>query len=101
MQGISQWDIRGSLSSGPEVYRNSFSTDLQERDVIFGGEKKLEEAIDEIVKTYLPKVKFVYSTCIVGIIGDDIEAVCKKAEAKYSIRVIPIQLKSLEWIRLW
>jgi nitrogenase molybdenum-cofactor synthesis protein NifE len=33
------WDIRGALSSGPELHRLSFSTDLQERDVIFGGEK--------------------------------------------------------------
>ncbi len=33
------WDIRGALSSGPELHRLSFSTDLKERDVIFGGEK--------------------------------------------------------------
>jgi len=85
------WDIRGSLTSGPEIYRNSFSTDLQENDVIFGGEKKLEAAIDEIMQQYTPTVIFVYSTCIVGVIGDDIESVCKRAEAKYSIRVIPIQ----------
>ena len=35
------WDIRGALSSGPELHRLSFSTDLREKDVIFGGEKKL------------------------------------------------------------
>jgi nitrogenase molybdenum-cofactor synthesis protein NifE len=34
------WDIRGSLSSGPELHRLSFSTDLQEKDVIFGGEEE-------------------------------------------------------------
>lgn len=85
------WDIRGSLSSGSEVYRNSFSTDLRESDVIFGGEKKLEAAIDEIVEKHHPKVIFVYSTCIVGVIGDDTDAVCKGAEAKYSIRVIPVK----------
>jgi nitrogenase molybdenum-cofactor synthesis protein NifE len=72
-------------------YRNSFSTDLREQDVIFGGEKKLEGAIHEIVKEYSPKLIFVYSTCIVGVIGDDVEAVCKRAEQKYSIRVIPVQ----------
>jgi nitrogenase molybdenum-cofactor synthesis protein NifE len=85
------WDIRGSLSSGPETYRNSFSTDLREQDVIFGGEKKLAGAIDEIVKTHKPKVIFVYATCIVGVIGDDIDAVCRAAEEKYSIRVIPVK----------
>ena len=79
------------MSSGSEIYRNSFSTDLRENDVIFGGEKKLSGAIDEIVAQFSPKVIFVYSTCIVGVIGDDIEAVCKAAEKKYSIRVIPVK----------
>lgn len=85
------WDIRGSLSSGPETYRNSFSTDLRENDVIFGGEKKLAGAIDEIVAKYNAKYIFVYATCIVGVIGDDIESVCKAAEKKHSIRVIPVK----------
>ncbi|MFZ7132542.1 MAG: nitrogenase iron-molybdenum cofactor biosynthesis protein NifE [Eubacteriales bacterium] len=85
------WDIRGSLSSGSEMFRNSFSTDLQERDIIFGGEKKLAGAIDEIVKVKSPETIFVYSTCVVGVIGDDISAICKQAEKKYNIRVIPVQ----------
>lgn len=85
------WDIRGSLSSGAELYRNSFSTDLKEQDVIFGGEKKLARAIDELVKKHPAKVVFVYSTCIVGVIGDDLEAVCKAAASRHNIEVIPVQ----------
>ncbi|MFL0198267.1 nitrogenase iron-molybdenum cofactor biosynthesis protein NifE [Clostridium sp. WILCCON 0269] len=85
------WDLRGSLTSGSELFRNSFSTDLSETDVIFGGEKKLVGAIEEIVKEFHPKVIFVYATCIVGVIGDDVDAVCKMAEKKYSIRVIPVK----------
>lgn len=84
------WDIRGSLSSGDDLYRNSFSTDLQERDVIFGGEKKLIAAIEGIMENHNPKLIFVYATCIVGVIGDDIKAVCKDAEEKYSVPVIPV-----------
>jgi len=85
------WDIRGSLTSGPETYRNSFSTDIRENDVIFGGEKKLSAAIDEIAEKFCPKVIFVYSTCIVGVIGDDVDSVCKNAEKKHSIRVISVK----------
>lgn len=85
------WDIRGSLSSGADLYRNSFCTDLQEQDVIFGGEKKLAQAIDELVAKYRSKLVFVYSTCIVGVIGDDLEAVCKAAARKHGIEVIPVQ----------
>ncbi|MDF2567287.1 MAG: nitrogenase molybdenum-iron cofactor biosynthesis protein NifE [Oscillospiraceae bacterium] len=85
------WDIRGSLSSGSELYRNSFSTDLQEKDIVFGGAEKLTRAIDEVMETYAPKLIFVYATCIVGVIGDDVEAVCRAAEAKYHNRVIPVK----------
>jgi nitrogenase molybdenum-cofactor synthesis protein NifE len=84
------WDIRGALSSGPELHRMSFSTDLSETDIIYGGEKKLEKALFELIEIYHPKAAFVYATCIVGIIGDDVAAVCKKVEAKTGIPVLPV-----------
>lgn len=85
------WDIRGALSSGPELHRLSFSTDLQERDVIFGGEEKLYKALIELIDRHAPKAAFVYSTCIIGIIGDDLESVCRKVAAERGIPVIPVQ----------
>lgn len=85
------WDIRGSLSSGSDLYRNSFSTDLQEKDVIFGGEKKLIAALEEVIEKQHPKLIFVYATCIVGVIGDDVEAVCRTVSARFGIRVIPVK----------
>jgi nitrogenase molybdenum-cofactor synthesis protein NifE len=85
------WDIRGALSSGPALHRLSFSTDLQEQDVIFGGEEKLSRALVELIERHDPKAAFVYSTCIVGIIGDDLEAVCRKVSEKKGIPVIPVQ----------
>ncbi len=85
------WDIRGSLSSGSDLYRNSFSTDLQEKDVIFGGEKRLEAALEEVIEKKHPRLIFVYATCIVGVIGDDVEAVCKRMAAKHKLRIIPVQ----------
>ena len=84
------WDIRGALSSGPELHRMSFSTDLSETDIIYGGEKKLEKALFELIDIYHPKAAFVYATCIVGIIGDDVAAVCKKVETKTGIPVLPV-----------
>ncbi len=84
------WDIRGALSSGPALHRYSFSTDLQEKDVIFGGEKKLYHALGELIDEHSPKAAFVYSTCIVGIIGDDVAAVCKKVSREKGIPVLPV-----------
>jgi len=85
------WDIRGALSSGPEIHRLSFSTDLREKDVVFGGEKKLYQSLVELIDRYTPKAAFVYSTCIVGVIGDDLNAVCKKVSIEKGLPVIPVE----------
>ena len=84
------WDIRGALSSGPELHRVSFCTDLREREVIFGGVEKLERTLDELIPRYSPRAAFVYATCIVGIIGDDVDAVCRRVQARHGIPVIPV-----------
>ena len=84
------WDIRGSMSSGPELHRMSFSTDLRENEVIYGGEKKLYVALTELIARYEPKAAFVYATCIVGLIGDDIEAVCARVARETGIPVLPV-----------
>ena len=68
----------------------SFSTDLREKDVIYGGEKKLYQAISELIDRYHPKAAFIYSTCIVGIIGDDVEAVCRQVASEKGIPVLPV-----------
>jgi nitrogenase molybdenum-cofactor synthesis protein NifE len=51
----------------------------------------LHDALVELIDRYSPKAAFVYSTCIVGIIGDDLEAVCKKVAEEKSIPVLPVQ----------
>jgi nitrogenase molybdenum-cofactor synthesis protein NifE len=84
------WDIRGALSSGPQLHRLSFTTDLKERDVVFGGEKKLYYALSELIDKHKPKAAFVFSTCIIGVIGDDVEAVCRQVTREKGIDVIPV-----------
>ncbi|MDR2501308.1 MAG: nitrogenase iron-molybdenum cofactor biosynthesis protein NifE [Treponema sp.] len=84
------WELRGSLSLGPQLHRMSFSTDLKERDVIYGGEKKLYAALTELIDEYKPRAAFVYCTCIIGLIGDDVEAVCARVERERGIQVVPV-----------
>ncbi len=85
------WDIRGALSSGPQIHRLSFSTDLKEKQVIFGGEKMLYGSLIELIDNYKPKAAFVYTTCIVGLIGDDVDAICRRVSKEKNIDVIPVQ----------
>jgi len=84
------WGGRGSLSSGSVLYKMGFTTDLSENDIIFGGEKKLYKAIQDVQERYHPAAVFVYSTCVTALIGDDLDAVCKLASAQLNLPVIPV-----------
>ncbi len=84
------WDNRHSASSGPQIYRTGFTTDINEFDVIYGGEKRLFKAIREVIEKQDPPAVFVYQTCVTAMIGDDIEAVCKRATEKFGKPVIPV-----------
>lgn len=85
------WDIRGAQSSGPQLHRNSFSTDLREKDVVYGGEKKLYATLIQLIDHHHPNAAFVYSTCVSGVIGDDVSAVCKKVEKEKGIPVLAVK----------
>ncbi|QSA99282.1 nitrogenase iron-molybdenum cofactor biosynthesis protein NifE [Methylococcus sp. EFPC2] len=84
------WDNRGSKSSGSNLWRTGFTTDINETDVVFGGEKRLYKSVKEIIEKYDPPAVFVYQTCVPAMIGDDIDAVCKAASKKFNKPVIPV-----------
>lgn len=86
------WDNRGARSSGSQLYRRGFTTEMLENDVVFGGEKKLYRAILELAERYEGEAKamFVYATCVTAMTGDDIEAVCAAAQKKVAIPLIPV-----------
>ncbi len=87
----SSWDNRGTRSSGPELFRLGFTTDLSEQDVIMGrGERRLYHSVKHIVEKYHPAAVFVYNTCVPAMEGDDIESICKAAADKVGIPVIPV-----------
>ncbi len=60
----------------------AFSTDMQDQDIIFGGEKKLATAIQEAYDLFHPKSIAVFATCPVGLIGDDIHTISKQMKEK-------------------
>ncbi len=87
----SSWDNRGAKSSGPTLYRIGMTTDLNEQDVIMGrGEKRLFHAIKQAIESYQPAAVFVYNTCVPAMIGDDLQAVCKAAEERWGVPVVPV-----------
>ncbi len=86
------WGTRRNKAKTEEGIQNfipySFCTDMRPTDIVFGGEKKLEESIDEVMKLFHPKCIFICSTCPIGLIGDDVQAVARRAEKKYGITAV-------------
>ena len=80
---------RNQTDPGPEgpdgenFMTYAFSTDMQDQDIIFGGEKKLAAAIQEAYDLFHPKSIAVFATCPVGLIGDDIHTVARKMKEKF------------------
>lgn len=71
----------------PNYITYCFSTDMQDSNIVFGGEQKLRKAIREAYEMFHPFSISVFSTCPIGLIGDDIHAVCREMKAELGINV--------------
>jgi nitrogenase molybdenum-iron protein alpha chain len=78
----------------------AISTNLSERDMVYGGVEKLQVTIRAAFERHNPKAIFIASSCATGIIGDDIESAARECEDELGIPVIPIfceGFKSKHW----
>jgi len=75
------------------------TSDFQERDIVFGGDKKLEKIIDEIDVLFpLAKGISIQSECPIGLIGDDIEAVSKKKHKESGKTIVPVRCEGFRGV---
>ena len=85
------WEGRGTLSRiDRPLHRMGFTTDMNEIDIVYGSENKLREAIMQVYGAVRPKAIFVYTTCVSGLIGEDIDSVCREAGKDLGIPVIAV-----------
>lgn len=77
----------------------NFTSDFQEKDIVFGGDKKLEKILDEINGLFpLSKGVSIQSECPIGLIGDDIEAVAKKKAKEYGKPIVPVRCEGFRGV---
>lgn len=86
------WGARRNKAKSEDPTKNFInycvSTDMQESDIVFGGEKKLARMIDEVMEIFKPNAITISATCPVGLIGDDLQAVAKAAQEKHGIPIL-------------
>jgi nitrogenase molybdenum-iron protein alpha chain len=76
--------------NGVTQFGMQFTSDFQEKDIVYGGDKKLKTLLAEAHELFpLAKGISVLSECPVGLIGDDIQSVAKVASVELDIPVIP------------
>ncbi|MEN9443859.1 MAG: nitrogenase molybdenum-iron protein alpha chain, partial [Bacteroidota bacterium] len=71
----------------PNYMPYCFSTDMQDENIVFGGEIKLKQAIREAFEIFKPQAISIFSTCPVGLIGDDVHAVAREMKAELGINI--------------
>ncbi len=77
-----------------------FSTNLLEKDMVFGASDKLRESIREAWERFKPKAIFISMSCSTAIIGEDIESIAGEMEEEIGIPIIPLHcegFKSKHW----
>ena len=76
-----------------------FTTDFQERDIVFGGDKKLTKAIHELATLFpLTKGITIQSECPIGLIGDDIEAVARQTAKETGKIIVPVRCEGFRGV---
>ncbi|MCI1945702.1 nitrogenase component 1 [Clostridium luticellarii] len=88
--GVKQaYKLTNCRNSG-QTYEPVISTNIGEKNVIYGGAKELWGAIKEVDKKYSPEVIFVATSCATGIIGDNVDSIIEKMESEVNARLMSI-----------
>jgi nitrogenase molybdenum-iron protein alpha chain len=72
------------------------STNLDEPDVISGGEKKLREAVLYADKEFRPESIIVANSCVPALIGDDIDSILQDLQTQTAAVLVPIHCEGFK-----
>jgi len=72
------------------------STNLDEADVIGGGEKKLREAVLYADKEFRPKTIVVANGCVPALIGDDIDSILGELQGQTAATLMPVHCEGFK-----
>lgn len=88
--GVKQaYKLTNSRNSGAP-YEPVISTNIDEKYIIYGGEKGLKTALLEVDKKYKPDAIFVATSCATGIIGDNVDAIIDNMKDEINAEVMAV-----------
>ncbi|MDR2005771.1 MAG: hypothetical protein LBP78_00790 [Acidaminococcales bacterium] len=72
------------------------STNLDESDVIEGGEKKLRAAVLYADREFRPEAIVVASSCVPALIGDDVDSILENLERETAAELVPVNCEGFK-----
>lgn len=75
-------------------------SNISEKDTVYGGVKKLKEAIKEAYNRFNPTAIFVQSSCAAGVVGDDLEGTTSEMQEELQVPVIPVYCEGFK-SKIW
>ncbi|NLY46219.1 MAG: oxalate:formate antiporter [Tissierella sp.] len=88
--GTTHFAIEGLMQLNADHNANVYTTHINETDISFGKQDRLENAILEIDGQHNPKYIFIMASSISAIIGTDIDSICYEMQSKVNAKLIPI-----------
>ncbi|MEW6172642.1 MAG: nitrogenase component I subunit alpha [Bacillota bacterium] len=81
LSDLYSWATPTRLANSAFNRRYCAVTDMQEKDVVFGGMKKLKQSCIEAFRLF-PEARgmIIFTTCTTGLIGDDVQGVARQVE---------------------
>lgn len=75
-------------------------TDMNEKDTVFGATKSLRDIVIETYKRYKPKAVFIGTSCVTGIIGEDVDSVVEELKKELPIPIAAVHCEGFR-SRIW
>ena len=94
--------LAGQIASRINVKYNSVvvGTDMDENDTIFGSLDTLRDIAVHTYEKYHPKAIFISSSCVSGVIGEDVDSIAPELQEELGIPVIAIHCEGFK-SRIW
>lgn len=94
--------LNGQLATKRGVINGTvfIGTDMDEKDTVFGATGTLKEITLETYKRYKPKAIFIGTSCVSGIIGEDIESIVEELKEEIPVPIAPVHCEGFK-SKIW
>lgn len=94
--------LNNQLASKIGVTTNSvfIGTDMDEKDTVFGATGSLREIVLETYRRYSPKAIFIGTSCVTGIIGEDVDSIVEELKEELPVPIAAVHCEGFK-SRIW